>query len=353
MIAIGRQLRQLGFDVVISIAEPYAELAELAGLQANVVIRTEDFERAVSAPQVWKPIRGVKFVLRTIAERLLRPHFDLIQKLHREGETVLVAHPLDLAARTFRDIDPSTPLASIHLAPAILRTIHAPPRITPWPVEFHRPAWAVRSAYWLADRFGLDPTIAGPLNRLRAEHSLPPIKRVFHSWWLSPDRIIAMYPQWYAPATGTANYHCRPFFQQAADACTQLNHPGVLLSTRQENFPDELPPQVKTAGYLSLKRLLPRCAAIVHHGGIGTTSQALAAATPQMIRPLAFDQFDNATRVTALGCGRWLRRDRELTNALAACLGGQYDQACRAIADKIDSTPAVEIAAKAIRRMLA
>jgi len=41
----------------------------------------------------------------------------------------------------------------------------------------------------------------------------------------------------------------------------------------------------------------------VHHGGIGTTAEALRAGVPQVIVPLAYDQFDNAARVTALRTG--------------------------------------------------
>jgi UDP:flavonoid glycosyltransferase YjiC (YdhE family) len=52
--------------------------------------------------------------------------------------------------------------------------------------------------------------------------------------------------------------------------------------------------------------VLPRCTAIVHHGGIGTTSQALATGTPQLIMPMAHDQPDNAQRVARLGAGSYL-----------------------------------------------
>ncbi|MFC7652541.1 glycosyltransferase [Pseudoduganella danionis] len=47
--------------------------------------------------------------------------------------------------------------------------------------------------------------------------------------------------------------------------------------------------------------LLPRVAAIVHHGGIGTTAEALRCATPQLIVPFAYDQFDNGLRARQLG----------------------------------------------------
>jgi len=49
--------------------------------------------------------------------------------------------------------------------------------------------------------------------------------------------------------------------------------------------------------------LLPHTAVLVHHGGIGTTAEALRAGTPQLVVPFGWDQFDNGARVTALGAG--------------------------------------------------
>jgi UDP:flavonoid glycosyltransferase YjiC (YdhE family) len=54
-------------------------------------------------------------------------------------------------------------------------------------------------------------------------------------------------------------------------------------------------------GYVPFADLLPRLAAFVHHGGIGTTSQALRAGVPQLIRPMAYDQLDNSRRAQKLG----------------------------------------------------
>jgi rhamnosyltransferase subunit B len=43
--------------------------------------------------------------------------------------------------------------------------------------------------------------------------------------------------------------------------------------------------------------------AFVHHGGIGTLSQGLAAGVPQLIMPMGHDQPDNARRLVRLGAG--------------------------------------------------
>jgi len=63
---------------------------------------------------------------------------------------------------------------------------------------------------------------------------------------------------------------------------------------------------VLAVDYEPFSRLLPRTAAIVHHGGIGTLSQALAADVPQLVMPMAHDQPDNAHRLLGLGVARRL-----------------------------------------------
>jgi len=355
MIAIGRRLREAGHDVVISLAEPYAEVAVDAGLEVEVVIGREQFTEALGNPHVWKPVRGPLQVFRTVVSEFLERQRDVIERYHVPDKTVLVSHPLDLASRVFRDAHPETPMVSVHLQPVILRTLDDPPRLSGWWFELSRPSWLMRFTYWLIDTVAVDPTIRDPINRMRAEYKLAPIRRPLNQWWHSPDLVLAMYPEWFAPATktflpqlkhcgfplqdntsqdflvpqdrpivftsGTAHHHCRDFFKQAVKACLELKRPGLLLSTFPENFPAELPDSVQAMPYMSFTRLLPHCAAIVHHGGIGTTSQAFAAGIPQLIRPMAFDQFDNANRVEQLGGGRWLRNDRHLARELQEILG--------------------------------
>jgi hypothetical protein len=55
--------------------------------------------------------------------------------------------------------------------------------------------------------------------------------------------------------------------------------------------------------YADFNALLPKCTAIVHGGGVGTVTAAVTHATPQLIVPAAFDQFDNGRRVQLAGIG--------------------------------------------------
>jgi UDP:flavonoid glycosyltransferase YjiC (YdhE family) len=47
--------------------------------------------------------------------------------------------------------------------------------------------------------------------------------------------------------------------------------------------------------------LFPRTAVVVHHGGSGTTAQALRAGVPQVLLPLILDQFHHAHRLHLAG----------------------------------------------------
>lgn len=354
MIAIGRRLVQLGYEVVISVAEPFAELARASGLHAEPVISKKEFDETIGDAAFWSTLQGVLRIFRLAAHDFLRRHDEVIRRHHLPGESVLVAHPLDLASRVFRDAQPATALISVQFHPVMLRTPDDPPRLSPWWFECSSPRWLNRVTYTTLDHVVVDPILRGPVNRLRKSYGLAPVRRIMDRWFLSPDATMALYPEWFAPSTvgfanqlhhcgfplddldqsdfelpddgpivftfGTAHRHCGDAFERAAEACRQLKQPGLLLSSYPDNFPKALPSGVRTLGYASLGRLLPTCSAIVHHGGIGTTSQAFAAGIPQIVSPLAFDQFDNANRVERLRCGLWLRKAERLPDFLRQVL---------------------------------
>jgi hypothetical protein len=52
--------------------------------------------------------------------------------------------------------------------------------------------------------------------------------------------------------------------------------------------------------------VLPRAAAVVHHGGAGLAEQALAAGRPQLLLPEHLEQILNAQLLDGLGAGRYL-----------------------------------------------
>lgn len=78
---------------------------------------------------------------------------------------------------------------------------------------------------------------------------------------------------------------------------------------------EPLPANVRVAGWVPLTDLLPTCAAIVHHGGAGTSLTALALGVPQLVFPGPADRHINATAIARRGTGIAVESD-QLTSAL-------------------------------------
>jgi UDP:flavonoid glycosyltransferase YjiC (YdhE family) len=110
---------------------------------------------------------------------------------------------------------------------------------------------------------------------------------------------------------GSAAVHTAAgFFAIAAQTCARLGLRGVLLIGPGNTPPPALPRDVIAAPWAPHSLLFPRALVNVHHGGIGTSAQALRAGRPALVIPHAYDQFNNAVRVATLGTGLMLARHR-------------------------------------------
>ena len=85
--------------------------------------------------------------------------------------------------------------------------------------------------------------------------------------------------------------------------------------------------------------LFPRVAAVVHHGGAGTTATATRAGVPQLITPLFGDQFYWSSRIAELGIGTTTPHvpmtDESLTGALREALDPAVADRARTFAGQI------------------
>lgn len=109
------------------------------------------------------------------------------------------------------------------------------------------------------------------------------------------------------------------FYIEAATALRELGYRAILLMGQEaQKMPPELLPEGTIAvEYAPYSELFPRSAAIVHHGGVGTTGEAMLAGRPMLVVPDVFDRPDNAARVVGLGIGRQVSRDRYSAAVLA------------------------------------
>ena len=199
----------------------------------------------------------------------------------------------------------------------------------------------------------IDPAGVEGVERLpQAEGPSRPPKRILRDYLHSPELTIGLFPAWFAPPQadwppqvkvtgfplydergvshlspdllkfldegpppiaftfGSAMWEAQDLLEQSARACALLGRRGILLTRHRDHLPAHLPLGVKHADYAPFSELLPRCAALVHHGGIGTASQGLATGVPQLVLPHAHDQLDNATRLARLGVAKFLAPKR-------------------------------------------
>jgi UDP:flavonoid glycosyltransferase YjiC (YdhE family) len=267
------------------------------------------------------------------------------------------------------------PWVILALQPMMLPVLATLPNVPGWlPDPGKRLAWRLSAicAQWIMGRY---------VNDLRAQLDLPRLSKLPASWWLSPACVIGLFPQWYAGrqrawdirthltdfvmfdgdvgrsfpsdlesfmnegeapivfTPGSAIRHARAFFQTAADACRILGRRGILVTRFPDQLPDKLPETVRHIDYVPFRALLPRAAAIVHHGGIGTTAHALAAGIPQLVVPRIYDQPDNAGHIRRLGVGDRLGplrfRGRPAARKLRDLLGSnEVAHRCRVVARK-------------------
>lgn len=109
------------------------------------------------------------------------------------------------------------------------------------------------------------------------------------------------------------------FYIEGAAAAKQLGYRAVLL---MGDAARQIPPNLLSEGVIAVdyaphSLVFPRAAAIVHHGGMGTTGQALRSGRPMLIVPYNYDQPENAEQAVRLGVARTVECDRFLAATVA------------------------------------
>ena len=108
--------------------------------------------------------------------------------------------------------------------------------------------------------------------------------------------------------------------------------------------------------YIAHRTLLPDCALVVTHAGLGAVMAALAHGVPLLCMPMGRDQHDNAARVAACGAGVVLTPDTgvgEISETIRAMLAAPaYRTAARHMAATIALRDGREVAVDELERLL-
>ncbi len=340
---LGRHLMARGHRVSMVASSVYRKGAEAAGITFHAP-EIDVIPEMLADSGLWQHATCKKIAFR-YGGSAVDPCVSAIHRvIEEQGKPDLMLAPMiSFGARIIREKH-RIPMITVHLYPAAMMSADDTPMVFPAMRHLRRFPLAVRkfvlslpSPY---DRHAL-PAVAHAC----AKHGVKPPKRLWKDWHHSPDGVLALFPCWFGGVkrdqprntyqwdfpledmatdqpmqsdleeflgagekpvlftAGSGQFHAREFFQIAARVVAKLGRRAVFLTAKSDQVPDGLPPSIFVAGYAPFSKLLPRSAAMIHHGGIGTTSQCLAAGIPQLVVFMALDQPDNAARIERLGVG--------------------------------------------------
>ncbi|AFQ49740.1 glycosyltransferase [Burkholderia cepacia] len=361
LLGVARALAMRGHDVVFCTHPPFEAAARRCGFAFVPVGTAAEYEAAMANPALWDPRTSFRTLWQVIAP-VLRPHYDVLRAL-TDRDTVLVGTLWAFSARFMQELH-GTPYVSVQVSPSTLLSAHVPPTHPRLTIPARWPLPVKVALMTLIERQVLDRVCGPALNTVRRELGLAPARRVLGRWLHSTDGVLCLFPDWFAPAQRDwPAQHLQSGFPLFNDVATP-GHDAAL----DVFLPAGEPPVVFTAGstlvdhaayaravsdalratgargilltphdaasdgnrllvrrFVPMRTLLPRCRALVHHGGIGTAALAFEAGIPQVVTPFAHDQFDNAQRVAMSGAG--VRVDGPVDGArLGAALMRVLDQ---------------------------
>lgn len=339
---LGRKLMTKGHRVTLVTAPRYESIARKAGLNF-VATDGDELEQMLKAPSLWKLGIGLATAY-THGGRAARDYVKAAEAaIAQHGPADLLMAPMIcFGARVLRE-KLRIPLVTVHLYPMMIIKAHLPPVVIPPFLWLRRlPLLLRRFILWFPNP--LDLFAYPAVKRCCVEHGVRP-RSLWKEWWDSPDGVLTLFPDWFAPpqpdwpkhllqwdfpledmaaerplddamakflaegekpvlfTAGTGHFHAGAFFATAAKLVSELGCRAVFITPKTDQVPGGLPAGVFVTAYAPFSLLLPRARAFVHHGGIGTTSQCLAAGLPQLVVPMSLDQPDNADRVKRFGVG--------------------------------------------------
>lgn len=396
LVGVGRALHRRGHRVTMIANRYFEHLVERADLEFAPCGDAEEYKEKLNHPDFWDPQHSVTFAFREMYVPAIRLLYQQISAQYEPGNTVVAAAPLAIAARLAHDRF-GVPWATILLQPAYIRSVYQASEPYRYLTPDWAPKWYRRLWFHFADRW-IDGMFGPPINVFRTELGLPPVRNGFFQWLRSPQLQIGLFPDWFAqpqpdwspvlkltgfplyddsgveaiPAEaqafldtgpppivftfGTGMRQAKDVFAASVAACRELGQRGILLTRFKEQLPPDLPDGVRHFDFLPFSKVFPRVTALIHHGGIGTLSQALAAGIPQVVVPFAYDQPDNAARLERLGVARTIQHGGYNTHSVVQALqhllhSRDVAAQCQSLAERLSNARPLDEVAKALEML--
>jgi rhamnosyltransferase subunit B len=353
-LALGLGLRARGHTVLFAVEERFHTVLTQAGFVTYHLTGDLETSLALSGQQMFgrlTPLASVRTIVDQYIVPTLRPKVtELLDAC--AGADLLIAAAGQLTASLIADLT-GIRWATVVLTPGTIPSAYLEPQPLPFPLPAGvRPL--VNRVGWEIGMSVLRRVADTPVNRLRGEYGLPPRHDLLFSGNLSHMlTAVAASPAfqppppdwspyiratgfcfwdtpalWHEPADLTAfldgpepviavssgslapgvNHAFADFYRTSVRAIRRLGARALVIGSAPGALPNPRPDGVLALPFAPFSRVYPHCAAVIHHGGIGTVAQALRAGVPALVVPWGADQYLNAAQVAHLGAGRWLQR---------------------------------------------
>lgn len=334
LVALGLQLKELGQDVHMCVPPDFRDWIEGLGMTVTP-IGPELRSTGKTNPMAARPTPEQ---IRQMMEGTVATQFETITAAAQGCDMILGATALQVAAPSIAE-QLGIPYFFTAYCPAVLPSPrHAPPVL---PVLGDKPAsMADYSELWEKDAQRWNVQWGDILNAHRTKLGLEPVKDVRSHIltdrpWLASDPTLGPWPDaadrsvfqtgaWMLPDE-------RPFTPEL-EAFLEAGEPPIYFGFGSISAPADLSQvMIQSARALGRRAILlrgwadlslvdneadciavgevnhpalfKRVAAIVHHGGAGTTHAATRSGAPQVVVPQHYDQYYWAGRVGQLGIG--------------------------------------------------
>jgi rhamnosyltransferase subunit B len=101
-----------------------------------------------------------------------------------------------------------------------------------------------------------------------------------------------------------------PYYQVSTESILACGARALLINAPEIDVSPEQREDVLQIPFAPFSQVFPACAAVIHHGGIGTIAQCLRAGVPSLVVPGGIDQPFNAAQVMQCNVGLWIPRKR-------------------------------------------
>ena len=375
IVALGLELQALGHRARLCVAPNFKEWIESYGLECTPI--GPDLKKMTGGTVPGKPVLPFsQEQLQQFAEQMVRGQFQVIAEAARDCDLIVAAGALQIATRSIADMR-NIPYIFAAYCPAVLPSSKYPPPKMDGHYS-HSLSETENEQFWKEDEESFNQRFGAVLNEERAKLGLDSVTSVQRYMfterpWLAADHALApAFPvagmevvqtgAWMISEETPLPEEIEEFLVAGAppvylgfgsmrasdqtgrvlvEAARALGLRSILSQGWAGLTPQDAQTDCLSIGDVNHAALFPRMAAIVHHGGAGTTHTAARAGTPQVIIPHNYDQFYWAHRVqeTGVGVSGPLRDDitvENLARALSEALRPAVRRRARELAGRME-----------------